>query len=271
MSSHAQTPKVLVLTGGSSGIGLATAEYFVAKGWLVCELSRHGHDQGGIIHYSADVCDAVVLQKTFADIRTRFGRIDVVFCNAGFGISGAAEFTASAESERQMRVNYHGAVNTFRAAVPHLREQGFGTIMFTASVAGALPIPFQAHYSASKAAISAFARAADLEIRPFGVRAVAVQLGDVKTGFTAAREKSLAGESVYGKRIVRSVAQMERDEQSGMPSTVIARAVYAIANKRRPAPLYTVGFAYQCIMLLSRLLPCRTASWILSLLYGANR
>jgi len=260
--------KVPVLTGGSSGIGLATAQFFAARGWAVCELSRSGKGGEGIIHYGVDVTDEAALIGTFADIYAAFGRIDTVLCNAGFGISGAAECTAYAEAVKQFRVNYLGAVSTFRAAAPYLREQGYGNILFTGSVAGVLPIPFQAHYSAGKAAIAAFSRAAALEMQPFGVYLSAIQLGDVKTGFTAAREKSPAGADIYGERIALSVSKMEKDEQSGMPPSTIARAIYKIARKKKPAPLYTIGFAYKLIALLNRLLPTRLVAWILKLMYG---
>lgn len=267
-SEKAEAQKILVLTGGSSGIGLAVARHFATRGWIVCELSRSGSSAENIYHYSVDVTDEVALQTAFSDIAHRFGRMDALLCNAGFGISGAAEYTETAVAQAQLQVNYWGAVHTFRAAAPYMRKQGFGKIFFTASVAGALPIPFQAHYSASKAAIAAFSRASALEMQPFGVYMSAIQLGDVKTGFTAAREKSVAGLDVYGERMTRSVSKMEADEQGGTPAAVIARAIYKIINKKRPAPLYTVGLVYQLIMLLTRVLPLRMVAWILKLMYA---
>ena len=100
--------------------------------------------------------------------------------------------------------------------LPILRKQGYGRIVNLSSVAGSIPIPFQTYYSASKAAINSYTMATANEVRPFGVQVCCVQPGDIRTGFTAARQKNPMGDDVYGGRIARSVAGMEKDEQNGM-------------------------------------------------------
>ena len=94
--------------------------------------------------------------------------------------------------------------------------------MNLSSVAAPVPIPFQAYYSASKAAINDYTMALANEVRPYGVEVCCVQPGDIKTGFTAAREKVREGDDVYGGRIARSVGVMEHDEQTGMQTLLAA-------------------------------------------------
>ena len=198
----------------------------------------------------------------------REGRIDVLVNNAGFGISGAVEFTATEDARRLFDVNFFGMVRMNRAVIPHMRAQGGGRIVNLSSVAAPIPIPFQAYYSAGKAAVNAYTMALANELRPFGVTVCAVQPGDIKTGFTAAREKSVAGDDVYQGRISRSVGRMEHDEQTGMDPAVAGRFIAAVAQKRKVKPLYTIGFSYQVFTFLVRILPSRTLNWLVGLLYA---
>ena len=94
--------------------------------------------------------------------------------------------------------------------------------------------------------------------------------GDIHTGFTAAREKSAAGDDVYTGRIARSVAKMERDEETGMDPAVAGRYIAKIARKKRVKPLYAIGLEYKFFVLLSRILPIRTIGWLLGLLYSGK-
>ena len=134
-----------------------------------------------------------------------------------------------------------------------MRQRGNGRIVNISSVAAPAAIPFQAYYSASKAAINAWTAALANELRPYGVSVTAVQPGDIKTGFTAAREKSIAGDEAYGGRISRSVAKMEHDEQNGMDPARAGAFIAKIAMKKHPKPVYTIGFSYKAICVLLKL------------------
>ena len=162
----------------------------------------------------------------------RSGRIDILINNAGFGISGAMEFTESADAHRLMEVNLFGMDNMIRAVLPHMREARRGRIVNISSVAGVFAIPFQAWYSISKAAVRSLTMALANEVAPYGVQVTSVLPGDIQTGFTAAREKSAAGDDAYGGRISRSVQRMEHDEQTGMSPAVAAKTVARVATKR---------------------------------------
>ena len=196
------------------------------------------------------------------------GRIDILINNAGFGISGAAEFTDMEDAARQMDVNFLGMARMCQAVLPHMRKTGRGRILNLSSVAAAAPIPFQAFYSASKAAVNAYSLALANEVRPYGVSVCAVMPGDIKTGFTAARKKQSAGDEAYGGRIGRSVAKMERDEKDGMEPMAAGRIIARIARKRKVKPLYAIRLDYQAITLLARLLPARLLNWLVYQLYA---
>ena len=253
--------KVLVISGGSSGIGKATASLFAERGWRVFELSRHGVSGDGITHVDCDVCSEESTQKAIAQVLSMTETIDVVISNAGFGISGPVEFTDIKEVEHQMDVNFLGAVRFTQAVLPQLRKQRHGRIIYTSSVAAILAVPYQSFYSASKAAINALALALANEVKNFGISVSVMMPGDVSTGFTDAREKSTAGEDVYrGAR--KAITTMERDERAGMEPRQMARLFYHIASCRSPRPQYVGGFGYRVLCFLERLLPKRFVNWI---------
>lgn len=258
--------KTLLITGGSSGIGLATVQYFIHKQWQVFEFSRSGISTEGVYHIHCDVTDENSVQQAVAEVMQHTDHIDVVISNAGFGISGPIEFTESHAAKKQFEVNFFGAFYLVKAILPILRQQGHGRILFTSSVAAELSIPYQGFYSASKSAINAMALALANEVRPFGIRVSVLMPGDVATGFTDAREKDVKGADVYCG-VHTAVAAMERDERSGMTPDMMARDLYRMATCRSPKPLYIGGTIYKVFCLLNRLLPKRLVNWIVGKLY----
>ena len=222
--------EIAVITGGTSGIGKATALCLREAGYTVYELSRREQGVEGLHHIRCDITDEDQVRAAVAEIIGQAGRIDVLINNAGFGISGAVEFTDTAEAQRLLDVNFFGMVRMNKAVIPHMRQAGRGRIVNLSSVAAPCPIPFQAYYSAGKAAVNAYTMALANELRPFGITVCAVQPGDIHTGFTAARVKTMAGDDVYQGRIGRSVQRMEHDEQTGMES------VYTLLDIDRGVP-----------------------------------
>ncbi len=258
--------KSLLISGGSSGIGKATVELFVAKGWEVYELSRHGKSSEHVTHVDCDVTKTESVQAAVQSVLAFTDHIDVVISNAGYGISGAIEFTDPKEAHQQLEVNFFGAMNLTQAILPQLRQQRQGRIIFTSSVAAILPIPYQSFYSISKAAINSFALALQNEVRRFGIRVSVLMPGDVATGFTAARVKSKAGDDVYSN-MHKAVAAMERDEQSGMTPQQMARCFYRIATAHCPNPQYIGGAQYKIFCFLDRILPKCFVNWVVGRLY----
>ena len=259
--------KTAIVTGGTSGIGLETVRALERAGVSVYALSRRPAE--GIEHIACDVSDEASVRSAVSEVLRRAGRIDILINCAGFGISGALEFTDPADAQRQIDVNLFGADRLIRAVLPVMRAQGGGRVVCVSSVAAVAPIPFQAWYSASKAALNALTMALRNELRPFGVSACAVMPGDIRTGFTAARQKSAAGDEAYGGRIARSVSKMERDEQNGMSAAFAGEKIARIALKKRVRPYYALGLSYKACCALIRLLPARTACWVIGKLYAA--
>ncbi len=260
--------KVAIVTGGSGGIGRCTAAALKNAGCIVYEFSRRDIPAEGIIHISADVTDAAGTAAAVAQAVAREGRIDILINNAGFGISGAAELTDSADAHAQLELNLFGMDNVTRAVIPYMREQGGGRIVCMSSIAGIIPIPFQLWYSVSKAAVNAYALALANEVRPFGISVCAVMPGDIASGFTAARKKSETGDEIYGGRIARSVALMERDERTGMQPEAAGARIAKIAMKPGGKPLYALGFAYKAAACAVKLLPRRLSNRIVGGIYA---
>ena len=258
--------KVVLITGGSSGIGRECALELAANGCRVYEMSRRETEVGGAQHITGDVTSLEDCRRAVGEIVGRDGRLDILVNSAGMGISGSAEFTESAAAERQIRVNFHGTANMCAAALDALRESR-GRIVNLSSVAAVTPLPFQSFYSASKAAINAYTMALANEVRPYGVSVCAVMPGDVATGFTDARIKS-GDEGVYSERVARSVGKMEKDERGGMSAEYVGRYVAKIALQRRVKPLYVTRFDYKAISVLAKVLPCQTANWMIGKLYA---
>lgn len=260
--------KVVFLTGGSSGIGKATAEALRDLGCTVYEGSRRESSVGGITHLTLDVTDESSVQSAVSEVLSREGRIDILINCAGAGISGAVEFTESADVRFQMDVNFMGVVNVTKAVLPHMRKAGSGRIVNISSVAAAFPIPFQTYYSASKAAVNAYSMALANEVKPFGITVTAVQPGDIRTGFTSSRAKSAAGDDVYSGRISRSVSRMEHDEQNGMDPAIAGKMIAKIAVRRRCKPVCTLGFGYQALCVLAKVLPASVVNPLIGMLYA---
>lgn len=264
--------KVLLITGGSSGIGRAAADLFAKEGYIVYELSRHGEDRQGVSHIDCDVTNAENCKHAVAKVIEKEKHIDLLISNAGMGISGPIEFSTSEEMHRQMEVNFFGSVNIAQAVLPYMREQAKTpgahkpTIIFTSSVAAIFSIPFQAFYSASKFAINALAMALRNEVRPFGINVACLLPGDVKTGFTDARVKSVAGADVY-TRLDKAVTSMEHDEINGIAPERMAKKLYKIAQKSSPSAFYTVGLQYHFFMFLNKIIPASLAYRIVGMMY----
>ena len=286
--------KVAVVTGGTSGIGRATALALKDAGYTMYELSRRAEGVEGLHHISADVTDQQAVNDAVAQIMAAEGRIDVLVNNAGFGISGAIEFTMAAEgridvlvnnagfgisgaieftetaeAKALFDVNFFGMVNMNRAVVPLMRQAGRGRIVNLSSVAAPVPIPFQAYYSATKAAVNAYTMALANELRPFGVTVCAVMPGDIHTGFTAARRKVSAGDAIYQGRISRSVKRMEHDEETGMDPAKAGAYIASVAMREgHHHPLYAIRFDYKFFTFLAKVLPARFLNWLIYCLYG---
>ena len=261
---------VILVTGASSGVGLAVATLLAQKGHRVYGTYR-SHKPDGLpfpLLY-LDVTSEASIQAAIEELLQKEGRLDALINNAGSGIAGPIELTSGQELAEQMAVNYLGAIAVARAALPALRQSG-GRIVATSSLAAFIPIPFQAGYSASKAALEVTLHALALEARPFGVRCTCVQLGDTQTGFTQHRRRVRAAQTdtLYAARFEKSVGKMEADEQNGCPAGKAAAFLVRQLERKNPPPTAACGLSAKAIALLRKLLPLRLVLKIVGKLYS---
>ena len=261
--------KVVVITGASSGIGLATAEYLNERGYVVYGFSRRKAANDKFTLLQADVCNHLDVVNAFEYVYEREKRIDVVINNAGMGISGPIENTDKADVEKIFNTNVVGLIDVCSVAIKYLKQTR-GRIVNIGSVGGPAPLPFQACYSACKSAVETFSYALNGEVSDFGIRVICVRPGDTKTGFTSARIKTLENDKDYGNRVQRSVEKMEKDEQGGKSPVSVSKVIYGCLKRKNPPPVVTVGYTYKLICSLLKILPQRFVNRAIKKIYGGN-
>lgn len=193
-------PETFLITGGSSGIGRATARLFAALGHNVAVTARHlDHLQdlkreceeadfnGVIFPLQADVTDRDAMRRAVALTLAEFNRLDVLVVNAGVGHRGALLDATPEDIDTVLRTNIDGTIHTIRAAVPALRASGGGHIVLISSVLGAVPAPYVSLYSATKAATDALARSLRGELKADGIRVSVLWVGQTHTEFADKR------------------------------------------------------------------------------------
>ena len=237
--------KNVFLTGGSSGIGLATAELLASQGYIVYAGSRNpaavsrSFSEGGEIHpVTIDVCDDTSVAKA-AEATLAAADIGIIIHCAGIGIACPAEDFPPTAVNKLFETNLLGVLRVNSHFLPHLRKRGSGLCIMVGSVAGIFAIPFQAHYSASKAALDSYTKALRMELKNFGVQASLVMPGDTATPFTGARSYQIAESSPYYQACCAAVTKMAQDEQKWPPTRF--RSAYYLKNLSQAetrCPLY---------------------------------
>ena len=260
--------KTAVITGGSSGIGRETAKLLSENGFRVFEFSRSGEDEGKVRHLTVDVTDEAQVALAMETVFAETGRLDLLVNNAGMGISGAVEFTELEDAKRIFDVNFFGVLLCSKQALKYLRQTPGSQIINISSVAAVFSIPYQAFYSATKAAQNCLTLSLASELRGAKIRVNAVMPGDVKTGFTAARKKNETGGELYGKSIEKAVSVMEKDEQGGMSPAKVAETILKISRKKYSGKIKTVGEKYKAFVVLGKVLPTSFANRLVAKLYS---
>lgn len=259
---------VIVITGASSGIGLATAQWLADKGHTVYGIARSKVVAKGVSAIQANVTDYEQLKLAYKDIYDIEGRIDVLINNAGMGIAGSIEETSIEDAHYLFQVNMMGVFHSTKAALPYMRDVKHPKIINLGSVAGRFAIPFQAFYSSSKAAIEAFSDALATEVKPLGIQVCTVLPGDIKTSFTQNRRKNKDESYLYRKRVIKSLKVMENDEQNGIDVMDAGKVVGKLVLRKRMPLHKVIGFKYKVFLFLKKIVPDRMAHGIVSMMYG---
>jgi NAD(P)-dependent dehydrogenase (short-subunit alcohol dehydrogenase family) len=246
----------MLVTGASSGIGAATARQLVDEGFRVFGTSRQSAPPGpGIEWLLMDVTDDDSVDAGVREVAARAGSIEGLVCAAGYGVFGSIEETSLARARDQFDTNVLGVVRLLRAVLPGMRERGKGRVVVVGSLAGRAPIPFQAHYSASKAALEALTLTLRNELHGTGVFASLVEPGDIRTAFNERMDWGEGGPSAYGGRIAKC-EQVIRESLPRAPGPeIVARVIARALNARRPRVRYCVGPDSRLVPWGRRLLP----------------
>lgn len=264
----------VLVTGASSGLGRACAQQLAAEGHRVYAASRRPpRDLPGCQPLELDVDRDAAVEDALRWLLAAEPRLDAVIHCAGYGIAGAVEDTALDEARAQFETNFFGTVRVTRALLPRLRAQGGGQVLCVGSLVSQLPVPFQAYYCASKAALESWAEALAFELAPFGVKVACIEPGNFATGFTAQRQRvrGWTPDSPYAARCAASVRWMEQDERQGLDPAVFATQVARLL--RQPAPVFlhlAIAPVERLGLWLRRLLPQRAYRWLFRRLFRSG-
>lgn len=248
MSKPSKKQKVVIISGSTSGIGKELCRLYREAGDIVIGIARTATEPD----ISADVTDYAAVQNAVESVYSRYGRIDTVIANAGGGLSGATELLPIEEVEKQIALNFTGALNLVRCALAHM-ERG-GNAVFISSACALFALPYRAMYCASKAAVNMAAYGLYMELKNHGIRVSTVCPGDIQTNFTANRIKYSEGGERYGDAPVKSAQKIDGREHKRMKLQPTVKKIYKCCNKAKK-PLYIIGFKYKALNFLRHILP----------------
>lgn len=251
--------KVILITGGSSGIGKAVGEFLHHKGFTVYGTSRNPERITTSIFslVQLDVRNFESIQKAVSEIITKTGRLDVVINNAGVGITGPLEEIPSEEIKNNFETNFFGPIEVMKAVLPQMRSQKTGLIINITSIAGYMGLPYRSVYSASKGALELITEALRMEVKSFGIQITNVAPGDFATNIAAGRfHAPLIKGSAYEETYGRTLAMMDDHVNQGSNPNEMANAIFAIIQNPKPNGHYKIGsFLQKFSIVLKRILP----------------
>ena len=251
--------KVVLITGGSSGIGKSIGEFLHQKGFVVYGTSRNPEKITNSIFplVALDVRDKQSIVNCVAEVIEKSGRLDIVINNAGVGITGPIEEIPTEEIRNNFETNLFGPIEVMKAVLPQMRAQKSGLIINITSIAGYMGLPYRGIYSASKGALELITEALRMEVKSFGIQITNVAPGDFATNIAAGRYhapvvKGSAYELPYGN----TLKEMDSHVDSGSNPNEMAEAIFAIIKTEKPKVHYKVGaFMQKFSIVLKRILP----------------
>lgn len=251
--------KVILITGGSSGIGKAIGEFLLEKECIVYGTSRNAAaiTNSKIKLIDLDVRNSDSIKACISKIIELEGRIDVLINNAGVGITGPLEEIPLEEIKNNFDTNVFGPIETMKAVLPQMRIQKSGLIINITSIAGYMGLPFRSIYSSSKGALELITESLRMETKAFGIHITNVAPGDFATDIASRRFhapviKGSAYENVYQTQL-----DMMNEHVSGGSNPIeMALAIHKIIETKNPKVHYKVGaFMQKFSIVLKRILP----------------
>jgi NAD(P)-dependent dehydrogenase (short-subunit alcohol dehydrogenase family) len=249
--------RVVLVTGASQGIGKAIADKFAQHGDRVFGTARRPEAMkwaaGTLL--KLDVQEESSVAQCMETILSQTERIDVLVNNAGITIPGAIEELSLTQVKDVFETNFFGVVRMTQAVLPVMRRQAAGRIVNIGSVAGFLPMPFQAVYAATKHALAGWTETLDLEVRRFGIRAILIQPGFIRTQLDRNSSPGSFVDSVYQEERSRVVEKMRLSIENGDDPVKVAEAVLQAATTKVPPGKVLVGRGARQVRILRTLLP----------------
>jgi NAD(P)-dependent dehydrogenase (short-subunit alcohol dehydrogenase family) len=262
--------KVLLITGASTGIGKACADFLGMNGYRVYGTSRRANpepvDCGACRMLQMDVADSASVARGIAAIVEAEGRIDAVFNNAGIHTTGPIEALSLEGIEATFQTNCFGAIRVCKEVIPLMRAQKSGRIINMTSIAGIIAAPYQGAYCGSKFALEGMTESLRHEVRRFGIKVSLIEPGDIRHQDCSA---SAASAEAYEPYCSNALHVGWADEEKGYPPEKIGPLVARILGSPNPRLRYIFGPAYQsaAVALKRRLLPDRLGCWAIGKYY----
>ena len=246
------------ITGCSSGIGAAAVRHFAAQGWNVAATLRQPaaasfeQGTGQVAAFALDVTDPASVDAAVQQALARFGAIDVLINNAGYGLFGPFETATPEVVDRQFATNVGGVLAVTRAVLPGMRERGSGVIINVASLTGLVAMPLYSLYAASKFAVVGFSQSLSHELAPFGIRVKVFTPGAVATDFSGrSLVRTFEGDGgPYAQSIgkVMGVFAANRGTSNASTPEQLAQALYDAATDGSEQLRYVIGEDAKALM-----------------------
>lgn len=252
--------KVVLITGGSSGIGKAIGSYLLSNGFSVYGTTRNLENHQDFDSFELvqlDVRQPSSIQQAIEKIIAKEGRLDVLVNNAGIGITGPIEETPHQEILNSFDTNFHGPLHMMKAVLPQMRSQKSGLIINITSIAGYMGLPYRGVYSASKGALSLVTEAMRMELKEFGIQMTTLAPGDFATNIAAGRYHApIDQSSPYRKPYAKTLQMINDDVNNAGDPIAVAHQVLKIIKTDTPKVHYKVGaFMQKFSLVLKRVLP----------------
>ncbi len=269
--SRSVSRRIVLITGASSGMGLATADFLTRKGYRVYGTSRRPEKyEVSFPLLAMDYTDPESIRRTVTEILQREGRIDVLINNGGRGMIGPLAETPSSDMHALYETNVFGPLELIKAVLPAMHEQGEGLIINISSIAGFAGLPFRGGYSSSKAALMILSETLRFELHGSGIRVTDIAPGDFRTGIAQKRFYAPnRPDSPYYEQYERILRQIDEEVDSGLPPEMMARLIEKIIRTPRPKMQYRIGpFMQKMLPAAKALLPQFLYEKIMLKMYG---